>query len=149
MAPVAENEIAGSLTASESGKLRFTFADIDGIAAQGEWEASLTVLKDLAPEVRIVEPGQDGFVTAEYALRIAVESTDDYGLKTVRFHRALNGTYVEPSVETISDVQTSLRRTFAFDLSLGFPVLPIPGFPSTSPRPVSKDGSRGLRARCW
>ena len=144
MTPVTENEIAGAFTASESGKLRFAFSDIDGIAAQGEWEASLTVLKDLAPEVRIVEPGQDGFVTAEYALRIAIESTDDYGLKTVRFHRALNGTYVEPAIETISDVQTSIRRAFAFDLSSAFPALTIPGFPSTSPRPVSKDGSRGL-----
>lgn len=147
MSPVSETEIAGAFTATESGKLRFSFVDVDDIAAQGEWEAPLTVLKDLSPEVRIVEPGQDGFVTEEYRLKVALESSDDYGVKTVRFHRALNGKYVEPAVETVTDVQTNLRRTFAYALIPDFASPPAitPGSLGTlleqsnvSPKPAPK-----------
>lgn len=134
MAAVSEHEVSGSLKATESGKLRFGFTDIDGIGAQGEWEAPLTVLKDLSPEVRIVEPGQDGFVTEEYRLKVAVESSDDFGVKTVRFHRALNGKYGEPIVETITDVQTNLQRAFAFAL--------VPGYTETQTGAVDKTSNR-------
>jgi ElaB/YqjD/DUF883 family membrane-anchored ribosome-binding protein len=140
MASVAEKEISGGFTATESGKLRFSFTDIEGISAQGEWEAPLTVLKDLSPEVRIVEPGQDGFVTEEYRLKVAFESSDDFGVKTVRFHRAINDNYGEPVVETVGDVQTNLRRTYAFalipnlDASWNIPGLEAGVSPKPAPR---------------
>lgn len=131
--PVSENEVAGAFTVTDSGKLRFSFVDIDGTAAQGEWEAPLTVLKDLSPEIRITEPGQDGFVTEEYRLKVTLEASDDYGVETVRFHRGINGKYGEPEVLLPNDVQTNVRHTYAFALMPAFEAPPIEATPPLSP----------------
>ena len=117
MPPAGELEVAGSLDATRSGLLRFSVIDRDGLASQETWEAPLTVTQDLAPEVRITEPGQDGFVTNDYRLKVVVEGTDDYGLKRLRFHHAVNGKYIEPQTETTEGVQTHLRRVFSYCLA--------------------------------
>ena len=131
--PVSENEVAGAFTVADSGKLRFSFVDIDGIAAQGEWEAPLTVLKDLSPEIRITEPGQDGFVTEEYRLKVTLEASDDYGVQTIRFHRGINGKYAEPEVLLTQDVQTNVRNTYAYALMPAFEAPPLEATPQLSP----------------
>ena len=117
MSPAGESEVAGEMVAAQSGMMRFSMVDHDGIASQEMWEAPLTVTQDLGPEVRITEPGQDGFVTNDYRLNVAIEGTDDYGIRTLRFHYAVNGKYVEPQNETIEGAQTHLRRVLAFCLA--------------------------------
>jgi hypothetical protein len=89
----ADNEVTGKFEAGESGRLRFSLVDADGIPSQGDCEGALTVTYDLPPEIRIAEPERDGFVAMDFKLKAQVEANDDYGLRTVRFHRGLNGVY--------------------------------------------------------
>jgi hypothetical protein len=117
MSPENEFEVAGSFEATQSGMVRFSLIDSAGLESQDIWQAPLTVTQDLAPEVRIVEPGQDGFVTIDYHLKVTIEATDDYGLRTLRFHQALNDSYGEPRSEPVGGAQTHLRRTFSFRLA--------------------------------
>jgi hypothetical protein len=56
MAASGPNEVAGSFTAAQPGRLRFAITDRDGLASQDRWEAPFTVTQDMAPEVRITEP---------------------------------------------------------------------------------------------
>ena len=117
MSLAGEFEVAGEMVAAQSVMLRFSIVDHDGVASQEVWEAPLTVTQDLGPEVRITEPGQDGFVTNDYRLNVAIEGTDDYGIKTLRFHYAVNGKYAEPQNEAVDGAQTHLRRVMQFCLA--------------------------------
>lgn len=92
------NAVTGIRIAEESGRLRFLVKDITGLSTAQELLANLTVTHDLPPEVAITEPAQDGFIVDTFAAKVGVKSSDDYGLKTIRIHTGLNGTYAEPKV---------------------------------------------------
>lgn len=104
LAKSAENEVAGKFAARESGRLRFSLVDVDGIPSQGDCEGALTVTFDLPPEIRIAEPERDAFVALDFKLKAQVEANDDYGLRFVRFHRGLNGVYSAPKVSSYEEV---------------------------------------------
>ncbi len=93
-----ENTVTGSREAGESGRLHFVVKDVTGLTTERELFASLTVTHDLPPEVNITEPAEDGFIVNTYATKVAVKSSDDYGLKTIRIHTGLNGHYTDPKV---------------------------------------------------
>jgi hypothetical protein len=94
----AESEVAGTLTAKDSGRLRFSVVDTVGLPSQGDWEGALTVTHDLPPEIRIIEPEHDAFVAIDFKLQAHIEASDDYGLRSVRIHQGLNGVYGAPKV---------------------------------------------------
>ncbi|MEW6306074.1 MAG: hypothetical protein AB1705_21565, partial [Verrucomicrobiota bacterium] len=100
LAKSGENEVTGVLEARETGRLRFSFVDVDGISSEELWEGSLTVTHDLSPEIQIVNPNKDGFVAIDYPLEVQVEANDDYGVKQVRLHRAVNKEFLP--VETVA-----------------------------------------------
>lgn len=92
----ADNEVTGSLVAANSGRLRFSIVDAAGLPSQDAWEGALTVTHDLPPEVRITEPENDSFVAMDFKLQVQVQANDDYGLRSIRNHRGLNGKYAAP-----------------------------------------------------
>lgn len=113
----AENEVAGSFVAADSGRLRFSVTDVAGIPSQGDYEGALTVTHDLPPEIRITEPERDAFVSMDFKLKARAEANDDYGLRTVRLHRGLNGVYSGPKVASYDTVvRASVETT---DLNIG------------------------------
>ena len=100
----AEKEVAGSFTAADSGRMRFTVKDVDGLPSQAECEAGLTVTHDLPPEIHLANPDHDSFVAMDFKLEALVEANDDYGLRNIRFFRALNGIYSAPKVFTYTNI---------------------------------------------
>ena len=107
----AENEVAGSIIAKESGRMRFTLTDIAGIPTQGDCEGALTVTHDLPPEVRMAEPERDAFVAMDFKVKARVEANDDYGLRTTRLHRGLNGFYSGPKASLYDAVVRNISET--------------------------------------
>ncbi|HWB02298.1 MAG TPA: DUF4175 family protein [Verrucomicrobiales bacterium] len=93
-----QNTVSGTRKADESGRLRFVVKDVIGLSTARELLASLTVTHDLPPDINITEPAADGFIVDTYATKVAVRSSDDYGLKTIRIHTGLNDHYSEPKV---------------------------------------------------
>jgi hypothetical protein len=100
----AENEVVGSLIAGDSGRLRFSLVDGAGLPSQDDWEGALTVTHDLPPEIRITEPDKDAFVAMDFKLQAHIEARDDYGLRSIRIHRGLNGVYSPPRVVTYDGI---------------------------------------------
>jgi len=117
MKKTAENEVAGSFVAAESGRLRFTVVDVDGLPSQGDCQGALTVTYDLPPEVRITEPDQDAFVAMDFKLQAHIAASDDYGLRSVRLHRGLNGVYSAPKIVTYDTVVRDSDETVDFDFA--------------------------------
>ena len=113
----AENEVSGAFIASNSCRLRFSLTDIAGLPSQDDWQGTLTVTHDLPPEIRVVEPERDGFVAMDFKLKAQFEASDDYGLRTIRIHRGLNGVYSAPKVVTYDSILRDSRESVDFNFA--------------------------------
>lgn len=110
-----EHEVSGELLASADARMRFLVVDVDGLVSEPSPETLLTLSHDLAPQVDIREPARDGFVSIAFALPLKVEATDDYGVRRLRVHRALNGVYTEPLVVPVEGVRRDASASLLFD----------------------------------
>ncbi len=109
------HEVAGDFPATADARLRFRVTDVDGLLSELSAETLLTISHDLPPQVEVREPAQDGFASVAFVLRAIFEATDDYGVGTLRLHRALNGTYTEPLIVPIAGVRRDVAHTLVFD----------------------------------
>jgi len=112
-----DNEVAGAFVATESGRLRFSLNDATGLPSQADWEGALTVTHDLPPEIALVEPARDALVALDFKFQARIEASDDYGLRCVRIHRAVNGVYPAPKVVSYQGIVTESHETLDFDLA--------------------------------
>ncbi|HEY2343836.1 MAG TPA: hypothetical protein VGH90_12420 [Chthoniobacteraceae bacterium] len=96
-------------------QLRFSLVDRDGHASDEKWELALNVTHDLPPEVQITNPPNDSFVAMDFKMDVVAEASDDYGVKTLRIHRARNDKWVDPKVTTPTSVTRNLRDSIALD----------------------------------
>ncbi len=120
MAKSGENEVTAAFEARDSARLKFSLVDVDGIPSEDNWEGSLVVTHDLPPEIHIVNPNKDCFVAFNFKTEMQIEANDDYGLKTVRIHRALNQVYSAPRVIAYDKIVVNARESMVFDFnSLG------------------------------
>ncbi len=110
-----ENEVACELPAEADARLRFRVTDIDGLLSEPTPDTLLTLSHDLPPVVEVREPAQDGFASVAFTLAAKFEASDDYGVSTLRIHRALNGVYTPPLVVEAEDLRRDLARGLAFD----------------------------------
>jgi hypothetical protein len=113
----AENEVACSFRAEESSRLRFSLVDVAGLPSQEDWQGALTVTHDLPPEIRITEPERDVLVALDFMLKAHLEASDDYGLRTIRIHRAINGVYLAPKIVSYAGIVRDSHETVDFNLA--------------------------------
>ncbi len=109
------NEVTGTFEARDSVRLKFGLVDADGIASEDKWEGSLVVTHDLPPEIHIINPNKDCFVAFNFKTEAMIEANDDYGLKTIRIHRALNQVYSPPKVINYDKIILNARESTLFD----------------------------------
>ncbi|HXP62674.1 MAG TPA: hypothetical protein VN829_19395 [Dongiaceae bacterium] len=113
----ADNEVAGAFVAAESGRLRFSLNDLAGLPSQADLEGALTVTHDLPPEIAIVEPARDALVALDLKFQAQFEASDDYGLRSVRIHRGVNGVYPAPKVILYAGIERNRHETLDVDLA--------------------------------
>ena len=113
----ADNEVAGAFVAAESGRLRFSLNDLSGLPSQADWEGALTVTHDLPPEIAIVEPARDALVALDLKFQAHIEASDDYGLRSVRIHRGVNGVYPAPKAIAYAGIVRNRHETLDVDLA--------------------------------
>jgi hypothetical protein len=117
MTKVGDNEVAGNFDARDSARLRFSMVDVDGIGSEDNWEGSLTVTHDLPPEIQIVNPNKDCFVAFNFKTEAQIEANDDYGIKMIRIHRALNQVYSAPKVIAYDKIVRGTRESLMFNFN--------------------------------
>jgi len=92
LAPAAAGgmEVMGSFELMSAGQLRLRVTDTDGQTSTDEFAASLTLLADQRPFVRILEPRPVSFATPDVVLPVALSAEDDYGVARLQVYRSLN-----------------------------------------------------------
>ncbi|MCM8533672.1 MAG: hypothetical protein NE330_21085 [Lentisphaeraceae bacterium] len=93
---LAESSVKGGFQVEENSRIRFSVIDIAGNEYHEFLKGSVTATYDRAPTVSIISPEKDSFVTEDFLLKVKVSASDDYGIKELRLHRALNGFYGPP-----------------------------------------------------
>lgn len=81
-------------TAARSGRMTFSLVDVAGNAATEIPTASLTVTRDLPPAIEIAVPEKDALVVLGRVIPVAVDATDDYGLRSMRLHIGINDQFL-------------------------------------------------------
>jgi len=119
--PAAEGpeDLAHALiTATQSGRLTFMLVDTDGHPAVETPTATVTVTRDQAPAIAISVPEQDALVVEGLAIPIVVDATDDFGIRSMRLHLAINGQFqlIEPVRFDAPDTRRH-RLTHTLDLA--------------------------------
>jgi hypothetical protein len=117
MQPSAENEVIGAFQAADSGRLKFSMVDVAHHVSQQNLSASLTVTHDQPPEVHIEQPEGDSFVCEDFKVQARVVATDDYGLKNVQIHRALNDRFSAPKSISYPIGTTAATEHADFDIA--------------------------------
>ena len=112
----AENEVAGTFAASESGRMKFSLVDVARNVSLPNLSAALTVTHDQPPAIDIENPPNDSFVCEDFKVEAKINATDDYGLKTIRIHRALNEVFSAPRTVAYDKIATNATEIETFDL---------------------------------
>ena len=115
LVPTGTNEVSGKFVARDSGRIRLALVDAAGIPSQENWESALTVTHDLPPDVRVADPDKDAFVAMDFKIEARFEASDDYGLRSLRIHRALNGIYSAPKATNFPGIVRIARESVVFD----------------------------------
>ncbi len=101
---------SAKFVAAESGRFSFSVVDADGNAASETPTASLTITRDLPPAIAITVPERDAMIVEGLAVRIHVDATDDYGLRSLRLHVGVNDKFRQIDPVTFDGPDTRRHR---------------------------------------
>jgi hypothetical protein len=113
-------EVSGAFEIREDTTIEIRVRDVAGQESPNPFTAPVALLRDDRPFVRIIEPRETSFATADVSLPIELAAEDDYGLARIQLFRALNGSRPSP-VDLALPPQPQTRwqeRTY----------LPLPGY---------------------
>jgi len=94
-APEAQ-DVHGSFEIRADGKIEIRVRDLAGQQSHDAFSASVVLLRDERPFVRITEPREVSFATPDVKLPVVLAAEDDYGIARVQLFRALNGSRALP-----------------------------------------------------
>jgi uncharacterized protein YdcH (DUF465 family) len=83
-------EVSGSFVITRPGKIELKVTDVAGEPSMDSFAASVGLLRDDRPFVRLMEPKPNSFATPDVSLPVSVLAEDDYGVTRVQVFRSLN-----------------------------------------------------------
>jgi hypothetical protein len=92
MTPIAAgaSEVVGTFKIGSSGRITLGVTDVDGQRSADSLSASITLLNDQRPIVRMISPKPNSFATPDAIVKVEAMAEDDFGLSKVSIFRGLN-----------------------------------------------------------
>lgn len=84
------SEVAGSFVVTQPGRIDLKVTDVASEPSNDTFTASVSLLRDDRPFVRILEPKPNSFATPDVSLPVSILAEDDYGVTRVQVFRSLN-----------------------------------------------------------
>lgn len=127
LTPVADepSEVTGSFEIRQAGKIRFDVTDVAGQRSRDSFTASVTLLADQRPFIRLTKPPPVSFATPNVRLPVVLAAEDDYGLSRLQLFRSLNDSRPLPldvaaPVKAVTRVNSRVELPFSsYGLSPG------------------------------
>ncbi len=76
--------VAGTLTVRTNDEYRLELTGENGLGNREPIRFSILAVPDASPAIRVLEPGADRIATPDAVWPLQIETTDDYGIRTVR-----------------------------------------------------------------
>jgi hypothetical protein len=111
-------QVSGSFTIQHDGKLQLHVVDADGQSSADTFSATITLLSDERPLVRLVQPPEMSLATPEAVLPVMVSAEDDYGITKVELYRGLNDSRFLPASAGVAQEPAPTRWTGPLPLPL-------------------------------
>jgi uncharacterized coiled-coil DUF342 family protein len=92
----ADQTAIGQFTIDRSCRLEVRVTDIDGETSTDCATASVTLLSDEKPFVRLLEPRQMSLAVPDAVLPVVIAAEDDFGVARCDLYRSLNGSPYSP-----------------------------------------------------
>ncbi|HKK17376.1 MAG TPA: hypothetical protein VJ952_01735, partial [Opitutales bacterium] len=96
MQAVEEKSVEGAFIAEDSSGFSIRVTDSDGLHSEYSPRGSIVTVDDRPPSVSITNPEKATLLALDASINIQVEAFDDYGLRELRVHRAINGIFSAP-----------------------------------------------------
>jgi hypothetical protein len=84
------SEVSGSFLITRPCRIDLKVTDVANEPSNDTFSASVSLLRDDKPFVRILEPKPNSFATPDVSLPISILAEDDYGVTRVQVFRSLN-----------------------------------------------------------
>jgi hypothetical protein len=91
------SEVVGRFVINSSGKMTLGVIDVAGQPSTETLTASITLLKDEKPFVRLLGPKPESFATPDATIKVEALAEDDYGISSVSIFRGLNDSRMRPT----------------------------------------------------
>jgi hypothetical protein len=103
LAAEGESQTAtGQFTLERSGRLEARVTDVDGEMSSDSITASITLLPDERPFVRLMEPHALSLAVPDAIVPVVVSAEDDFGVAHCELYRSLNGSPFLPTDVRVS-----------------------------------------------
>jgi hypothetical protein len=89
-------DVHGTFEIKSDGKIAIEVRDVDGQPSLETFSASVVLLHDERPRIRLIEPRETSFATPDAPLPVVIAAEDDYGITRLQLFRALNGSRALP-----------------------------------------------------
>jgi hypothetical protein len=126
---VQENKFNYSFIVSTDQSYYIQLLDFEDLGNQNPIEYSITVLIDQFPFVQITEPGEDIEISADGAVNLVIEGTDDFGFRDLSLHYQIKGKIEETRDTTWQivpiQIQSSHNKHFQQPFLWNFANLPV------------------------
>ncbi len=93
----------GTFPIRQNGRIEVHVLDTEQRQSREPFNAPVNLLVDQPPFVRLMEPREVSFATADAVLPVVIAAEDDYGLKRVELFRNLNNSSYRPQPIAVSD----------------------------------------------
>lgn len=84
------NEVVGQFEITDDGSFEIRLVDTAGNESGDTYSASITVLSDTRPFVRLIQPREHSFATPSVTVQVDISATDDFGISRLSLYRSLN-----------------------------------------------------------
>jgi hypothetical protein len=88
--PAADTKVCGTFSISANGRIEALVIDANGQSSTDKVAATVTLLADERPFVRLVEPRAVSFATPTAVIPVVISAEDDYGVARLQLFRSLN-----------------------------------------------------------
>ena len=115
--PEQTNEVTGQFEITDDGNFEIRLVDVAGNESSDVYRATITILSDTRPFVRLLQPREQSFATPTITIAVDISATDDFGVSGLWLYRSLNDSRPLPYAVPFGSVRPNVRQVVELPLA--------------------------------
>lgn len=111
------SEVTGQFEITDDGSFEICLVDELGNESSDVYRATITVLSDTRPFVRLLQPREQSFATPNVTIAVDISATDDFGVSGLWLYRSLNDSRPLPYAIPFGSTRPYVRQVVYLPLA--------------------------------